>query len=1093
MLTLLLAAVLTAHAELPLPAYPDCGVDQTADACPSDFSTGWEWISWSKDWPEIRAAEQGVPSGMSLDRALRYTGGRWDVPIAVLDSGLYMGELSSKVLLNEGELPRPRNAAGEEVDDLDGNGIFNVFDYAEDARVDIAAGTDRWDDKLDPSDLIYTFSDGSDTDDNGYIDDIAGWDFFSDDNDPYPQLDTGYAGHGTGVAKTAGSEGGDGGRIGVCPNCPILPLRTGDTFITDGDRAGLAIAYATDRGVKSIGMAMGAVTHPQFTVEAIEYADRSGVTLVGAAADENSYHHNLPSLQAPILYVHTVRTDNVESTKVTSFTNFNNCNNFGPRVDIVVGLEDCATGSTAVTAGAIGMVVSAGRDAGLELSPDEVRALLRTTVDDVYLTDEDQVEARTYPSKPGFDAFYGYGRLNLGLAVERAFTGDIPPEVRLISPRWFSWALPGGPPVTIEGRVAAPRSSGVDWVVEIGRGEAPDNWTQVASGSGAVDGTLTELDVGTFGDVVYEDLRAEQDVVERFERAHEALITIRIVATDASGRSSEERTGLWVQHDPDLKPGFPIDFGGQSLEPPPVLWDFDDDGDLEIVQVTSSGEVHVLQHDGTELAGFPTHTDAHANFIGGVEDARAYKNGEVRTPTDGVVAAPGVGDLDGDGDPELVVATLRGRVHAWHHDGTAVDGWPRRIVGRLATEYRKGFGYDLGIGAAPTLADLDDDGDDEVILGAMDQRLYVWQGDGDAYFGYPIELCREGDTCGEAGFRILGSTSVADLDNDGDLDAVMGTNEVPSGAAGLAYIIDLKSATIWEGWPQLRDGLINQTILPVLGEGHPAAVGIADIDGDGQMELASNAMLGSADLIEVDGAQSLDISYVGQDFGPQTNVDAGAFVGMATNPAFGDLNLDGLPDFVVGGSTVDYLVSIPAFHYFDYQHAVGAWDSRTGSMFPGFPRQVDDVSFLVAPAIADVSGDGLPEVLYGSGGFFLYAWDVEGNIAPGWPHFSGGWFLGAPAVGDIDGDGYLDVVAGVREGLLFAWTTRGDASQDVQWASVHHDAQNTGNYHHPIPAQAGPPPVEEPDGGCSCASGGGPAFALLLLAPALLVRRRGRR
>ena len=41
---------------------------------------------------------------------------------------------------------------------------------------------------LDPSDLIATFSDGTDADANGFIDDIAGWDFFWNDNDPYDDV-----------------------------------------------------------------------------------------------------------------------------------------------------------------------------------------------------------------------------------------------------------------------------------------------------------------------------------------------------------------------------------------------------------------------------------------------------------------------------------------------------------------------------------------------------------------------------------------------------------------------------------------------------------------------------------------------------------------------------------------------------------------------------------------------------------------------------------------------------------------------------------------------------------------------------------------
>ena len=145
---------------------------------------------------------------------------------------------------------------------------------------------------------------------------------------------------------------------------------------------------------------------------------------------------------------------------------------------------------------------------------------------------------------------------------------------------------------------------------------------------------------------------------------------------------------------------------------------------------------------------------------------------------------------------------------------------------------------------------------------------------------------------------------------------------------------------------------------------------------------------------------------------------------------------------------------------------------------------------MTAGAVADLSGDGRAEAVFGSGGYLLHAWDASGAEPDGWPKFTGNWILGGAAVGDITGDGYLEVVAVTREGQLFAWTTDGPADQEVQWASIQHDPQNTGNFEMPLVQQEGPVLMDEA-GGC-CRSGNKQAGVWLLFPLGLgFLRRRG--
>jgi hypothetical protein len=284
-------------------------------------------------------------------------------------------------------------------------------------------------------------------------------------------------------------------------------------------------------------------------------------------------------------------------------------------------------------------------------------------------------------------------------------------------------------------------------------------------------------------------------------------------------------------------------------------------------------------------------------------------------------------------------------------------------------------------------------------------------------------------------------------------------------------------------------GLVGEAVLlPVIGEGHPASLSFADLDKDGDLEVANAVMLGTNPPVHHDGTNALEISFYGMDFSENSNADVPSLIQMVANPAFGDLNGDGYPEYITSGVSSVYLASLAARTVIEYQQGVGAWSGKDGSILDGWPKQIEDVQFLTAPGVADISGDGNPEVIAASAGYLVHAWDKDGTSAEGWPKFTGHWILGSPTMGDVNGDGYLDIAVTTREGWLFIWSTKGRADQRVEWSGQHHDPQNTSNYHHPLPTQLGP--VDVPEEGCCRNKDKEHAWLLLPLVAFVGFRRR---
>jgi hypothetical protein len=876
-------------------------------------------------------AETGscIAAGSPVHTGFQVTVGRPDVAIAELDSGIdwsdagAMRELRAKYLLNPGELPAPRvdmsktfdsstgvncetarAATGGDYDsggsypggtpggsgpipyDVLEQGVFNTLDYACDSRVAKVLSYPRCTNPpttsecrngppgmLIPEDLIIAFSDGSDHDGNGYANDIAGWNYVDNTNDAFDDVQYG---HGTGEAQDSAAEANNpAGETGSCPNCMVMPLRVGESFVAEANRFGEATIYATDRGVDIVQEALGSLNDPVFAREAIDYAYHHGVTVIASAADEEAEHHNQPGALPHTIVVNAVEGPaDLEGVPITntppSYLQLDGCTNFGTRVDLSVPATSCSSEATGKSAGVAGLLYSAARNAcgaslygackaGAKLpaakdctrvdgtacavTADEVQQLMAsgniagTTVngssqlgstppssgsaaadageggqaDDIdtaaspetacsvgmaptctdpnsnslFAPDEKGgvegplPDTFRFPSRKGFDEFFGYGRIDAYKSVEAAAQGWVPPEADITSPEWFQQVDPNPGSFALNGYVSA--RSKYTCRVEVAPGAQPNNARTSSGGDFAAvpssycDGTTVHAKAfnGLLANVSTATLKAmfpkgnpvsfsgnENGGTAQTSNGRPNTLpyafTVRVVVSTASGTpgpamTGEDRRQLFLHRDAEMLKGFPVEMKGDG-DASPVLADIAGKDSNQLIVANSDGWIHAYQYDPvsgglTDLPGWPVHTEP-LPLHGG---EHAFSGGGLSTAHyDPVIEAPAVGDLSGNGELAVIADDVQGNVYAWNskgqrifhqtsnpdYSGAPLSGNPSWEAERYGTRERTEGGFVT----SPVLAKLDSAAGRglEIIAAGEDRHVYAWHADGSAVNGFPV-------------------------------------------------------------------------------------------------------------------------------------------------------------------------------------------------------------------------------------------------------------------------------------------------------------------------------------------------------------------
>jgi hypothetical protein len=995
--------------------------------CPPNdpnFTSNWEYLSRIPDEIDksrMHPAEAALGSiGMSVDSAWQHTVGRDDVVIAVLDSGILWDykDLVKKLYLNAGELPLPEGARSW---DKNGDGIFNIDDYEGDSRVGDRNGNGI----LDPGDLILAFSNCRDDDGNGYVDDICGYDFFEGahcgatggDNDPSDDV---RFRHGTGIAANAAAETNNGiDDAGVCPRCRVLPVRVGDSFVVDANRFARGVVFAVNAGASVIGSALGSYNNTPSARKAVDFAYAKGVPIIASAADEMAYHHNYPSVFGHAFYVNTIRFNHAdEYRKANTFWGMSPCTNFGARVSVTVPGTTCSSGSTARLAGVAGLIESAARDAGVApLATEELYQILRSTTDDLDNTSPDWGSV-FYRAVKGFDTLTGYGRVNVLQAVLAVEAGRIPPIADLATPDWFEIVSPAATPrVAVTGTIRVPRAERATFSLEYALGVEPRDEEFQLVASGAVSGSKE----GTLGTLDFEKLPKPTGPAPRTREDRDRYsVTIRLRVTDDKGLVAESRRSVFVLDDPDWMKFFPINVGA-SGEAAPVVADLDGDGRDEIILATADGTIRILRWEASGIREQRILLDPGPPVLGSTRET--------------IIREPVVADLLGRGEMAIVAASREGKVYAFNSRGERLKGFPVSIHPGSSRPAAPTSLLESGILSKPVLADLDGRRGKEIVVTALDGNVYAWRGDGRPLAGFPVAV---EDPRTHKRSKLVSTPAVGDIDGDGRPEIVFGSNGVSQGLAA-AYAIHADGTlhpggAFLKGWDPVELALLRNVLLPTLASGVQMTPVLVDVNGDGDMEVILFGVTGSGIFLldHRPGGPPAVLARYSLLPGPDSEFQGISFLASPGSAIVTDTDGDGTLELYAPLLPLRILSlrTNPAVPL-DVPPTLGGWSVGPAPapvssvpMLPNYPRRMEDLTLLAAPVAADVDGDGLPEILLGSGGYLLHAFKRAGGDAEGFPKFTGGWVFSAPAVGDLDGDGEKELVSVTREGYLFAWRLR---------------------------------------------------------------------
>ena len=247
----------------------------------------------------------------------------------------------------------------------------------------------------------------------------------------------------------------------------------------------------------------------------------------------------------------------------------------------------------------------------------------------------------------------------------------------------------------------------------------------------------------------------------------------------------------------------------------PAFADLDADGDKDMISGSKSGSFYYFQNTGS---------------VSGPAFAAKATDPFGLNSTNLPFSTPAFADLDNDGDLDMMVGEYWGNFYYFQNTGTSSSpAFTAKVINPFGLT-------DIGKNSAPAFADMDADGDLDMMSGDRFGNFYYFQNTGtnsSPAFAAPVLK--------PFGLTNIGSNSTlafADLDGDGDLDMMAGMYG-GYGGGGFKYLKNTGTSST----PAFASPVINYFGITDIGSNSKPA--FADLDNDADLDMMSGAMTGS--------------------------------------------------------------------------------------------------------------------------------------------------------------------------------------------------------------------------------------------------------